>query len=81
MRITTAFIIFVTTIFPNVLMDSDANLEHEFTFVRLKYKGKLTQLSNWEVDYPASDVNFIYQLQKQTSIDVAPYSKKIQVWS
>ena len=81
MRTIISLTTFVTTIFLIVLQSSDADLEHEFTFVRLKYRGKLTQLSNWEVDYPASDVNFIYQLQKQTTIDVAPTSKKIAVWS
>lgn len=73
--------IFIITFSPNVLLNSDANKEHDFTFVRLEYKGNLTQLSNWRVDYPASDRNFIYQLRKQTNIDVAPDSKSIAVWS
>lgn len=76
-----SLVAFITTFFPNVFVNSSAYHEHEFTFVRLQYRGKLTQLSNWEVDYPASDRNFIYQLRKQTSIDVAPDSISIPVWS
>ena len=56
--------------------DNDSDL---FTFVRLKYKGQLTRLSSWQVDWPASDRNFILQLSKQTNIAVAPYEKVIEV--
>lgn len=81
MRITLLFSILFIIVFPNVVRDTAAYPEHDFTFVRLEYKGDLTALSNWEVDYPASDRNFIYQLSKQTNIDVAPDSKSIAVWS
>ena len=56
--------------------DDDSDL---FTFVRLKYRGELTRLSSWRVDWPASDRNFIYQLSKQTNISVAPREKIIEV--
>ena len=81
MRFIITLIFVITTCFPNMLLNSDADYEHEFTFARLEYRGNLTQLSNWKVDYPASDRNFIYQLRKQTTIDVAPDSKKVEVWS
>ena len=81
MRIVIILSVFITIFFPDVFRDSDAHHEYEFTFVRLEYDGRLTQLSNWEVDYPASDRNFIYQLDKQTTIDVAPDSISIPVGS
>ncbi len=81
MRITILFSALLIISFPNVVRDTAADPEHDFTFVRLEYRGDLTALSNWEVDYPASDRNFIYQLRKQTNINVAPDSKKIAVWS
>ncbi len=81
MRITILLSTLLTIFFPNVVRNSAAYPEYDFTFVRLEYKGDLTALSNWEVDYPASDRNFIYQLSKQTNIDVAPDSKSIAVWS
>ena len=71
----------ITTFFPNTFQNSQANQEHEFTFVRLQYRGNLTRLSSWEVDYPASDRNFLYQLSKQTNIDVASEPIQIPVWS
>ena len=81
MRITILFSTLLIISFPNAVRDTAAYPEHDFTFVRLEYRGDLTALSNWEVDYPASDRNFIYQLRKQTNIDVAPDSKSIAVWS
>jgi len=56
--------------------ENDSDL---FTFVRLKYRGQLTRLSSWCVDWPASDRNFIWQLSKQTNIAVAPREKIIEV--
>ena len=81
MRIIILISALLTIFFPNIVRNTAAYPEHEFTFVRLQYRGDLTALSNWEVDYPASDRNFIYQLREQTNIDVAPDSKKIAVWS
>lgn len=81
MRYAICSFLLLTIVFPNVIVISEANPEHDFTFVRLKYSGRLTQLSNWEVDYPASDRNFIYQLKKQTKLNVAPDSIHISVGS
>ncbi len=81
MRIFILIIISITTFIPNLSLESESFLEHDFTFVRLQYSGRLTQLSNWRVDWPASDRNFIYQLRKQTNIDVAPDSIRIPVGS
>lgn len=81
MRIIISLTILITTFFPNTLRNSHANPEHEFTFVRLQYRGNLTRLSSWEVDYPASDKNFLYQLRKQTNIKTAPNPKNIAIWS
>ncbi len=76
-----SIVLFIITFFPNAHLKSDAFHEHDFTFIRLQYNGRLTQLSNWRVDWPASDRNFIYQLSKQTTIDVAPDSIRIPVGS
>lgn len=81
MRILITIIIVITMFIPNVNQNSVAYPEYDFTFVRLQYSGRLTQLSNWRVDWPASDRNFIYQLSKQTNIKVAPDSIRIQVGS
>ncbi len=62
-------------------LPNEADGQYEFTFVRLKYSGRLTQRSSWKVDWPASDRNFIWQLNKQTNIDVAPREKIIEVGS
>ena len=64
----------VSTILPNSEGDSD-----RFTFVRLRYGGQLTWRSSWQVDWPASDRNFIWQLRKQTNIDADPREKVIEV--
>ena len=55
------------------------NDRYDFTFVRLKYGGQLTQRSSWRVDWPASDRNFIWQLRKQTNINANPREKIIEV--
>ena len=55
------------------------NDSYDFTFVRLKYGGQLTQRSSWRVDWPASDRNFIWQLRKQTNINANPREKIIEV--
>lgn len=69
------------SLFLLTIVNSFASQKYDFTFVRLQYRGKLTQLSNWEVDFPASDRNFIYQLSKQTNLNVSPDGIKIPVWS
>ena len=63
------------------LLNSAERHAHEFTFVRLKYRGELTRLSSWRVDWPASDRNFIFQLRKHTNVDAAPREKIIEVGS
>ena len=70
-------IIVILSVSPILLQgEDDSDL---FTFVRLKYGGELTRRSSWQVDWPASDRNFIWQLRKQTNIAVAPYEKIIEV--
>jgi len=80
MRILSQTILLIS-LFSLIIVNSYAVQKYDFTFVRLQYRGKLTQLSNWEVDFPASDRNFIYQLSKQTNLNVAPDGIKIPVWS
>lgn len=80
MRILSQTILLIS-LFSLIILNSYAVQKYDFTFVRLQYRGKLTQLSNWEVDFPASDRNFIYQLSKQTNLNVAPDGIKIPVWS
>ncbi len=64
--------------FPTVPLNLKADGD-QFTFIRLRYNGRLTWRSSWSVDYPASDRNFIWQLRKQTNIDAAPREKIIDV--
>lgn len=71
----TIFIFMCTALgLPNSAGDTDT-----FTFVRLKYGGQLTRRSSWQVDWPASDRNFIWQLRKQTNVAAAPREKIIDV--
>lgn len=58
--------------------ESDSDL---FTFVRLKYRGTGWYGNGWEVDWPASDRNFISHLRQATNISVAPREKIIPVGS
>ena len=60
-------------------MPNGENDRYDFTFVRLKYGGQLTQRSSWRVDWPASDRNFIWQLRKKTNINANPREKIIAV--
>ncbi len=66
-------------VFTQALLLNSEGSSDQFTFVRLKYGGKLTRRSSWKVDWPASDRNFIWQLRKQTNIDAAPREKIIDV--
>ena len=52
-----------------------------FTFVRLKYTGVSWYGNGWEVDWPASDRNFIWQLRQATNLSVAPREKIVPVGS
>ncbi|MCY4552299.1 MAG: DUF4159 domain-containing protein [Candidatus Poribacteria bacterium] len=78
MRILLILIIFVMVYMPTIPLNSEDDSDL-FTFVRLEYRGQLTRLSSWRVDWPASDRNFIWQLSKQTNISVAPREKIIKV--
>ena len=78
MRIILLLTLIVILSVPTVLLDGEDDSDL-FTFVRLKYNGQLTRLSSWQVDWPASDRNFIWQLSKQTNISVAPREKIIEV--
>ncbi len=75
-----AIVIFILLCGSSALPNGENN-RYDFTFVRLKYGGALTRRSSWQVDWPASDRNFIWQLSKQTNIDVAPREKIIEVGS
>ena len=78
MRIFLLLVISVMLLLPTVPLNLNADGD-QFTFIRLKYGGRLTWRSSWSVDYPASDRNFIWQLRKQTNIDAAPREKIIEV--
>ena len=52
-----------------------------FTFVRLAYTGTDWYGNGWQVDWPASDRNFIWQLSRTTSIPVAPREAVVHVRS
>ena len=78
MRIILFLTIFVIMSIPGGLLEGGGDSDL-FTFVRLKYRGQLTRISSWRVDWPASDRNFIFQLREQTNIAVAPREKIIEV--
>ena len=82
MRALTAFVIigilFVSTAFPDGKREIAFSSEDEFTFVRLKYRGRR---SIWDIDWPASDRNFIFQLRKHTNINVSSEEKIVDISS
>ena len=82
MRALTAFVIigilFVSTVFPDGKREIASSSEDEFTFVRLKYRGRR---SIWDIDWPASDRNFIFQLRKHTNINVSSEEKIVDISS
>ena len=78
MRTLLSLVISVMLLLPTAPLNSEADGD-QFTFIRLKYGGRLTRRSSWRVDYPASDRNFIWQLRKQTNIDAAPREKIVEV--
>ena len=82
MRALTFFVIigmlFVSVAFPDGKREIAASSEDEFTFVRLKYRGRW---SIWDIDWPASDRNFIFQLRKHTNINVSSKEKIVDISS
>ena len=62
--------------FANGIDDSDL-----FTFVRLRYTGTRWRGNGWDVDWPASDRNFIWHLGQATNIPVFPREKIVHVGS
>ena len=82
MRTLIVFIVFVVISISEVLpagrQESDPLSTDPFTFVRLKYRG---HRSIWDIDWPASDRNFILQLREHTNIDVSPKEKIVDIAS
>ena len=82
MRALTVFVIigmlFVSAVFPDGKREIAPSSEDEFTFVRLKYRGRR---SIWDIDWPASDRNFIFQLRKHTNINVSSEEKIVDISS
>jgi hypothetical protein len=57
-----------------------AKQDHEFTFVRLIYNGRVpSYLKNWYTDYPSGDQNLVRVLKRLTGIDVAPESRALPI--
>jgi hypothetical protein len=53
---------------------------HEFTFVRLIYNGRIpSYLKNWYTDYPSGDRNLVKVLSRLTDIDIAPESRAVPI--
>lgn len=77
MRIKNILITFFIVCVSTTSLNSADNAD-EFTFVRLKYRGLR---SIWDLDWPASDRNFIFQLREHTNIDVSPKEKIIDIRS
>ena len=82
MRALSTFVIigmlFVSTAFSDGKREIVPSSEDEFTFVRLKYRGRW---SIWDIDWPASDRNFILQLRKHTNINVSSKEKIVDISS
>ena len=82
MHALTVFVIigmlFVSIAFPDGKGKVAPSSEDEFTFVRLKYRGRR---SIWNIDWPASDRNFIFQLRKHTNINVSSEEKIVDIRS
>lgn len=80
MHALTVFVIigmlFVSIAFPDGKREIAPSSEDEFTFVRLKYRGRR---SIWDIDWPASDRNFIFQLRKHTNINVSSEEKIVDI--
>lgn len=56
------------------------SLKHDvFTFVRVRYNSQGFYRSQWDGDYPESDLNFSYRLQELTSLEVNPEAVVIQL--
>ena len=68
----------VSTAFSDGKREIVPSSEDEFTFVRLKYRGRW---SIWDIDWPASDRNFIFQLRKHTNINVSSKEKIVDISS
>jgi hypothetical protein len=61
-------------------LSSQTKQNHEFTFVRLIYNGRIpSYLKNWYTDYPEGDSNLIKVLTRLTDIDIAPESRAIPI--
>ena len=82
MRILPVFAVFIVIVFSIGSLaereESTAQSTDPFTFVRLKYRGRR---SIWDIDWPASDRNFIRQLRAHTNIDVSPKEKVVDIRS
>ena len=62
------------------LLPPQSKQDHEFTFVRLIYNGRIFgYLKNWYTDYPTGDRNLVQILQRLTNIDVAPEGRAIPI--
>ena len=82
MRILLVFLIFtmmsISAVLPARKQENRPLSSDAFTFVRLKYRG---HRSIWDIDWPASDRNFILQLGEHTNIDVSPEEKIVDICS
>ncbi len=82
MRTLLIFSVFTMMFFLTVLLaekqEITAQSTDAFTFVRLKYRG---YRSIWDLDWPASDRNFTFQLREHTNIEVSPKEKIVDIRS
>jgi hypothetical protein len=61
-------------------LDPQTPQNHEFTFVRLIYNGRIPgYLKNWYTDYPKGDRQLIQALQRLTDLDVAPQERALPI--
>ena len=77
MRILQILVVFFMMSASVVPLNSEVDAD-QFTFVRLKYRGPR---SIWDIDWPASDRNFILQLREHTNINVSPKEKIVDIRS
>ena len=62
------------------LLPPQGRQQHEFTFVRLMYNGRIpAYIKNWYTDYPKGDRQLINVLRRLTKADIAPEERALPI--
>jgi hypothetical protein len=61
-------------------LDPQTPQNHEFTFVRLIYNGRIPgYIKNWYTDYPKGDQQLISMIGRLTDVDIAPEGRALPI--